>query len=78
MPYTTVEKQQAENKNVREGTKEQDFVKWRSERDSGLSEPRLIHQAIQVNIRGGRLPQPDSNGMHFWKVPLKVPQTLVI
>jgi hypothetical protein len=78
MPYTTVEKQRAENKHVREGTKEQEFVKCRSERDSGLSEPRLIHQAIQVNIRGGRLPQPDSNGMHFLKVPLKVPQTLVV
>jgi glyoxylase-like metal-dependent hydrolase (beta-lactamase superfamily II) len=78
MPYTIVEKQRSENKHVREETKEQDFVKWRSERDSGLSEPRLIHQAIQVNIRGGRLPQPDSNGMHFLKVPLKVPQTLVV
>jgi len=78
MPYTTVEKQRAENKHVKEGTKEQDFVKWRSERDSGLSEPRLIHQAMQVNIRGGRLPQPDSNGMQFLKVPLKVPQALMV
>jgi hypothetical protein len=60
-----VEKQRAENKHVREGTKEQDFVKRRSERDSGLSEPRLVHQAIQVNMRGGRLPQLDSNGMQF-------------
>jgi glyoxylase-like metal-dependent hydrolase (beta-lactamase superfamily II) len=76
MPYTTVEKQRAENKHVKEGTKEEDFVKWRSERDSGLSEPRLIHQAIQINIRGGRLPQADSNGMQFLKVPLKVPQAL--
>ncbi len=77
MPYTTVETQRTENKHVKEGTKEEDFVRWRSERDSGLSEPRLIHQALQINIRGGRLPQPDSNGMHFLNVALKVPQALM-
>jgi hypothetical protein len=69
---------ESENKHVREGTKEQDFAKWRPERDIGLSEPRLIHQAIQVNVRGGRLPQPDSNGYAVLKVPLKVPQALVV
>lgn len=77
MPYTTVERQRRENKHVKEGTKEEDFVQWRSERDSGLSEPRLIHQALQVNIRGGRLPQPDSQGMRFLYVPLKVPDALM-
>ena len=77
MPYTTVERQRRENKHVKEGTKEEDFVRWRSDRDSGLSEPRLIHQALQVNIRGGRLPQPDSTGMRFLYVPLKVPQALM-
>lgn len=77
MPYTTVERQRKENKHVKNGTKEEDFVNWRSERDSALSEPRLIHQALQVNIRGGRLPQPDLNGMRFLYVPLKVPQALV-
>lgn len=49
MAYTTVERQRRENKHVKEGTKEDYFVKWRSERDSGLSEPRLIHQALQTN-----------------------------
>jgi glyoxylase-like metal-dependent hydrolase (beta-lactamase superfamily II) len=78
IPYTTVERQRAENKHVKEGTKEEDFVRWRSERDSSLSEPRLIHQALQINIRGGRLPQPDSNGMRILHVPLKVPQALEV
>ncbi len=72
IPYTTVEKQRAENKHVREGTEKDDSVKWRWERDGSLSEPRLIHQALQVNIRGGRLLQPDSNGIQILHVPLKV------
>lgn len=78
IPYTTVERQRRENKHVKEGTKEEDFVRWRSERDRGLSEPRLIHQALQVNIRGGRLPQPDAMGMRFLSVPVKGPQALML
>jgi glyoxylase-like metal-dependent hydrolase (beta-lactamase superfamily II) len=76
MPYTTVKRQRRENKHVKEGTKEEDFVKWRAERDSGLPEPKLIHQSLQVNIRGGRLPRPDSSGMRWLHVPLKVPPGL--
>ncbi|KAL2177613.1 uncharacterized protein P884DRAFT_16596 [Thermothelomyces heterothallicus CBS 202.75] len=44
------------NKHLRTGTSEADFVRWQTERDAALAEPRLIHQALQVNIRAGRLP----------------------
>ena len=55
--YTTVAEQKRENRHVKAGTKKEGFVNWRRERDAGLGEPRLLIQAIQVNIRGGRLPR---------------------
>lgn len=55
------------NKHLKNGTSAAEFVRWRRERDSGLAEPKLIHQALQVNIRAGRLP---SDGLLH--VPIKV------
>ncbi|KAL2257742.1 hypothetical protein VTK26DRAFT_9231 [Humicola hyalothermophila] len=56
--FSTVAEQRARNKHLREGVAEADFVAWRNERDATLAEPRLIHQAVQVNIRAGKLPAP--------------------
>ncbi|EAA32947.2 Metallo-hydrolase/oxidoreductase [Neurospora crassa] len=67
-PYTTVADQKRLNKHLKEGTTKDQFVTWRQERDSGLAEPKLLHQALQVNVRAGRMPK---NGM--LKVPLKMP-----
>ncbi|KAH8816674.1 metallo-beta-lactamase superfamily protein [Xylogone sp. PMI_703] len=75
-PYATVEQHRKENKHVKLGTSEGEFVKWRSERDATLGEPRLLHQALQFNIRGGRLPVKSSNGDIFLKVPLKMTSDL--
>jgi len=72
-PYTTVLEQLKGNKHVKDGTNEEEFVKWRSERDSTLGEPKLLHQSLQFNIRGGRLPKPSSNGAVFVKMPLNGP-----
>jgi len=41
--YTTVKKQREENKYLKEGTKEEDFIKFRSDRDAVLGEPMLLH-----------------------------------
>jgi len=46
------------------------FVDLRTSRDRTLPMPRLILHALQVNIRGGRLPEPDENGRRFLKIPL--------
>jgi hypothetical protein len=54
---STVAEQRDHNKHLKAGTSEDGFVAWRTERDAGLAEPRLIHQALQVNIRAGRLPR---------------------
>ncbi len=42
------------------------------ERDAGLELPRLILPAVQVNIRAGRLPEPEANGRSFLKLPVDV------
>ena len=32
--------------------------------------PKLILHSLQVNIRGGRLPEPEANGKRYLKIPL--------
>jgi glyoxylase-like metal-dependent hydrolase (beta-lactamase superfamily II) len=68
-PFYVVRDQRETNKHGVLGEKE--FVEWRSQRDSGLGDPRLLHQALQVNIRGGRLPVRNETGTSFFKVPVK-------
>ena len=67
---TTVAAQRAENKHVKDGVGEAEFVAMRSERDGTLSVPALLLPAIQLNIRGGRLPEPEANGVAYLKIPL--------
>jgi len=42
----------------------------RNARDATLPLPKLMLAALQVNIRGGRLPEPESNERSYLKVPL--------
>ena len=67
---TTVAAQRAGNVHVRDGTAEDDFVAMREARDRTLAAPRLIMPSIQVNMRGGRLPEPEENGTRYLKIPL--------
>lgn len=67
---TTIREQKSANVQVREGLSEAEFVARRTTRDAGLSPPDLILPAIQVNIRAGHLPEPDSNGNRYLKIPL--------
>jgi hypothetical protein len=64
--------QRAGNKHIREGIEEADFVAMRLQRDAGLPPPRLLWPALQVNIRGGRLPPAESNGRRYLKLPLQM------
>jgi len=75
--YTTVAEQKEANKHLKAGTSEAEFVAWRQGRDAGLAEPRLLHQALQFNIRAGRLPAPREGcvggfGDRLLHVPVKV------
>jgi glyoxylase-like metal-dependent hydrolase (beta-lactamase superfamily II) len=67
---TTVREQKRGNIHVRDGTTEAQFVTMRNERDATLEMPRLIIPSVQVNVRGGNLPPPESNGVVYLKVPI--------
>ncbi|MHA6316303.1 MBL fold metallo-hydrolase [Altererythrobacter sp. CAU 1778] len=67
---TTVRQQREENVHVKEGVSEEDFVEMRTTRDRTLAMPNLIMPSVQVNIRGGRLPAPEDNGVSYIKIPV--------
>lgn len=74
LPYTTVADQREGNRHVKDGTSEDEFAKWRSERDAELAEPKLINQALQFNIMAGHLPEVVGDG-HRYFVPRTPAQT---
>ena len=67
---TTVGAQKAGNLHVRDGVDEAAFVAVRTARDATLAMPALLLPSVQVNIRAGRLPEPEANGVRYLKLPL--------
>ena len=67
---TTVGEQKTKNKHVHEGVSEAAFVKMRTERDATLDMPTLILPSVQVNMRAGRLPPAENNGVRYLKLPV--------
>ncbi|MDE2239884.1 MAG: MBL fold metallo-hydrolase [Rhodospirillales bacterium] len=67
---TTIGAERAGNVHVHEGVSEDTFVMLREARDATLAMPRLILPSVQVNMRGGRLPPPEDNGIRYLKIPL--------
>lgn len=69
---TTVAEQRAANRHVHEGVTEDEFVALREARDATLSTPRLLLPSIQVNIRAGRFPPAEANGVRYLRIPVTV------
>lgn len=67
---TTVAEERANNVHVRDGIGEDEFVAMREARDAQLGMPRLIVPSIQVNMRGGNMPEPEDNGIVYLKTPV--------
>jgi len=67
--FSTVAQQKAENIHVGGGRSEAAFTALRDERDATLPLPKLMLYALQVNIRGGRLPETDAAGRVFFRIP---------
>ncbi|MBT8141058.1 MAG: MBL fold metallo-hydrolase [Gammaproteobacteria bacterium] len=67
---TTVAEQRSQNVHINDSVSEEQFVTMRTARDKTLNMPKLIMPSIQVNIRAGELPEPDSNGIRYLKIPL--------
>ena len=67
---STVAEQRAHNPHVKDGVTEEEFVAFRTKRDATLAAPLLLLPSIQVNIRAGRFPPAESNGVRYLKVPV--------
>lgn len=70
---TTVAEQRARNVHIGGGTAEDAFVSMREARDATLPAPALLLPSLQVNIRAGRLPDPEPNGTRYLRIPLSGP-----
>ncbi|MBN9074828.1 MAG: TIGR01244 family phosphatase [Rhizobiales bacterium] len=66
---STVGEQKRANPHLADMTEDR-FVALREARDRTLPMPKLILHALQVNVRGGRLPEPEDNGRCYLKFPL--------
>ena len=62
-----------ERKNVHIAERSEDeFVAMREARDAKLAAPLLLLPSIQTNIRAGKLPPAEDNGVHYIKIPVKL------
>lgn len=67
---TTVAAQRAGNVHVKEGVSEEAFTAMRTARDATLAAPRLLLPSIQVNIRAGKFPPAEANGVRYLTIPV--------
>ena len=67
---TTIGAQKNRNIHLKYNTLKTEFVAMREKRDADLSVPKLMIAAIQVNMKAGKLPQPEANGLRYLKMPL--------
>jgi glyoxylase-like metal-dependent hydrolase (beta-lactamase superfamily II) len=69
---TTVAEQREKNVHVKEGVTEDEFVAMRTARDAKLAAPRLLLPSIQTNIRAGKFPPAEANGVRYLMIPVKL------
>jgi len=69
---TTIAAEREHNVHIHAGISEEQFVAMRTARDATLGMPTLILPSVQINMRGGELPEPESNGTRYLKIPLDV------
>ena len=67
---TTVAEERGRNVHIHDGVSEDEFVDLREARDKTLEMPALILPSIQVNMRAGNWPAPESNGTIYLKLPV--------
>ena len=67
---SSVREQKASNPHLAGEMDEASYVNLRDGRDRTLPMPKLILHALQVNIRGGRLPEPDARERRILRIPL--------
>ncbi|MFX1823223.1 MULTISPECIES: MBL fold metallo-hydrolase [Acinetobacter] len=65
-----IQTQKTQNIHIHQGISKTEFAQMRNQRDSGLSMPKLILPAIQINMKAGQFPEPEENGVSYLKLPL--------
>jgi len=68
---TTVADERTKNVHVKDGVTEDEFVALRTARDDTLGTPALLLPSIQVNIRAGKFPPAEANGVRYLAIPVK-------
>lgn len=69
---TTVGEQKRSNVQIDARTTREEYTAFRHGRDAELEAPALILPALQVNVRAGELPEAESNGTSYLKIPLNL------
>lgn len=69
---TSVAAERQSNVQVNDSVNEETFVQAREARDAKLATPRLLLPSLQVNIRGGRLPPADKDGVVRFRLPVTI------
>ncbi|CAG9319655.1 unnamed protein product [Blepharisma stoltei] len=67
---STMGEEKRNNKHLNLSTSRDAFVQWRKERDGTLKLPKLIMESLLVNLRNGELPEPEANGISYFKLPI--------
>ena len=65
----TVAQHRHDNPHVGGDATKDSFIAVRNERDKTLGLPDRMLHALQVNLRGGRLPPAESDGHSYFKIP---------
>jgi glyoxylase-like metal-dependent hydrolase (beta-lactamase superfamily II) len=69
--WETTVRAERDNVHLRGSATEDDFVAMRTKRDATLAAPTLLLPSIQVNIRAGRFPPAEHNGVRYLRIPVK-------
>ena len=67
---TTVAEERRSNQHIHEGVGEDEFVAMREARDKTLATPKLLIPSIQVNMRAGRFPPAEEDGVRYLRIPV--------
>lgn len=67
---STVAEQRAHNIHVHDSIGEDEFVAIRTARDKTLEAPTLLMPSIQTNVRAGKMPPVEENGIAYFKIPI--------
>lgn len=66
----TVAEHRLRNRHVKDGIGKAEFIAMRDARDATLPLPDRMLAALQVNIRGGRLPPAETDGHSYLRIPV--------